>query len=317
MDRNLCPLFHCRIFIARSAKLPTLSVENSFEKIMDDLKAAFHKYQALGNDMIVVDPAHFSRTLDPPLIHLLCDRHFGIGADGICYGPLFNSSLPNEMRFFNPDGTEAQKSGNGLRVFARYLCDAAYVTADEFPISIHGATMQAKILEPAAAQIAITMGHLSFNSKDIPLRGKSREVIGEQIQVGEQSWHVTAVSVGNPHCIIFSDNLAQIHTVGPRLETAVQFPERTNVQIVHVLDQHNIRITIWERGAGYTLASGTSACATAGAALRHGFCRSPITVNMEGGSADVTIDEAWQATLVGEVMPLYHGTLSGELLRAI
>ena len=114
---------------------------------MDDLKATFHKYQALGNDMIVVDPAHFPREVNPALIRLLCDRHFGIGADGICYGPLFTASLPNEMRFFNPDGTEAQKSGNGLRVFARYLWDAAYVTGHEFPISIHGETMQAKILE--------------------------------------------------------------------------------------------------------------------------------------------------------------------------
>jgi diaminopimelate epimerase len=177
--------------------------------------------------------------------------------------------------------------------------------------------MQAQILEPTATRIAIAMGHLSFNSLDIPLGGISREVIGEKIQIGEQSWHITAVSVGNPHCIIFSDNLAQIHTVGPRLETAVQFPERTNVQIVHVLDENNIRISIWERGAGHTLASGTSACATAGAALRHGFCRSPITVHMEGGSAEVIVDEAWQATLLGEVMPLYSGALSPELLPSI
>ncbi len=231
--------------------------------------------------------------------------------------PFSLSSLPNEMRFFNPDGTEAQKSGNGLRIFARYLWDAAYVTGYEFSISIHGETMQAQILEPTATRIAIVMGHLSFNSVDIPLGGISREVIGEKIQIGEQSWRVTAVSVGNPHCIIFSDNLAQIHTVGPRLETAVQFPERTNVQIVRVLDENNIRISIWERGAGHTLASGTSACATAGAAIRHGFCRSPITVHMEGGSAEVIVDEAWQATLVGEVMPLYRGALSPELLSSI
>ena len=284
---------------------------------MNDLKATFHKYQALGNDMIVIDPAHFTTPLDPSIIQLLCDRHFGIGADGICFGPLQNADLPHEMRFFNPDGTEAQKSGNGMRVFARYLWDAAYVSEHEFPLSIHVEISQAKILEASAAQIATSMGRLSFNSKDIPLVGEAREVVGEKIQIGDQGWHITAVSVGNPHCVIFTEDLAQIHTAGPHLETAIQFPERTNVQMVHVLDDHNIQISIWERGAGHTLASGTSACATAGAALRHGFCRSPITVFMEGGKATVTIDESWQASLAGEVMPLYRGTLLPDFLNAI
>lgn len=284
---------------------------------MNDLKATFHKYQALGNDMIVIDPAHFTTPLNPSIIQLLCDRHFGIGADGICFGPLQNADLPHEMCFFNPDGTEAQKSGNGMRVFARYLWDAAYVSEHEFPLSIHGEISQANILEASAAQIATSMGRLSFNSKDIPLVGDSREVVGEKIQIGDQGWHITAVSVGNPHCVIFTEDLVQIHTAGPLLETAIQFPERTNVQMVHVLDDHNIQISIWERGAGHTLASGTSACATAGAALRHGFCRSPITVCMEGGKATVTIDESWQASLAGDVMPLYRGTLLPDFLNAI
>lgn len=282
------------------------------------MKAKFRKYQALGNDMIVIDPSTFGRSLTPEVIRTLCRRRFGIGADGICFGPIGGEDLPPfSMRFFNPDGSEAEKSGNGLRVFARYLRDFGYVNEDTFQMHMNGESIQVKVLDKYGRRMAISMGHLSFMSHDIPIAGRSREVIGEELEVGDVQWRITAVSVGNPHCVLFSDDLAQIHNIGPRIESAPQFLQRTNVQLVRVLDEHTIQIAIWERGAGHTMASGTSSTAAAGAAIRHGYCQSPVTVIMEGGMAEVIVDAAWQATLIGEVAAVCEGVISSELLAAM
>lgn len=263
------------------------------------------KYEALGNDMLVWDPAHFSLPLTPERVRLLCDRHFGLGADGVCYGPLPEVTGPNEMRFFNPDGTEAEKSGNGLRIFARYLWDMGYVNGRSYPLTISNQTIRAEVLDAAAQTIALEMGRLTFSR------------VEEAVDVGGERVRLTAVSLGNPHCVLFRDDLAAIQTIGPLLETAPLFPNRTNVQVVKVLDAHTIEIAIWERGAGYTLASGTSASAAAGAAIRTGRCRSPIEVRMAGGPATVTITADWQVTLTGAVTAVYHATLAPELLAVL
>ena len=281
------------------------------------MKAKFFKYQALGNDMIVLDPVTFTIPLDPKTIQRLCHRHIGIGADGICFGPIVKeeSSL-FAMRFYNPDGSESEKSGNGLRIFARYLWDTGYVKEDSFHISINNEIIPVKILDPQGQNISIEMGQISFQSKDVHLVGNAREVIDEDLTVDDVSYRITAVSIGNPHCIIFSDDLSLIHQIGPILETSPYFLKRTNVQLLHVLDKHSIKIAIWERGAGHTLASGTSATATAGAAVRHGLCTSPVTVFMDGGISEVLINENWQATLIGEVESICEGTISPDLLQA-
>ncbi len=265
----------------------------------------FSKYQALGNDMAVIDPAACAISMTPENIRLICDRHFGVGADGICYGPLPDAPLPNTMRFFNPDGSEAEKSGNGLRVFARYLWDAGIVTDSPFPISINGETLAARVLDASARRMAIEMGRLAFTAVNHPMT------------FNEQTFPVTAVSIGNPHCVIVTEQLEQIHTLGPLIETAPQFPQRTNVQLIKIIDRHNIQIEIWERGAGYTLASGSSSSAAAGTAVRLGRCASPITVHMPGGAAQVFIDEAWRVELVGEVTAVYQAAFAPDLFKQL
>ncbi|MDX1417923.1 MAG: diaminopimelate epimerase [Candidatus Promineifilaceae bacterium] len=278
----------------------------------------FSKYQALGNDMIVIDPTFFKQPLTPLTIRMLCRRHFGIGADGICHGPILGENAPPfSMRFFNPDGSESEKSGNGMRIFARYLRDKDYVSEDSFHIHMSGEPIQVRMLDNDGRRLALSMGRLSFNSEDVHLTGDAREVVDEELTLDDEQFQITAVSVGNPHCIIFTENLSQIHSVGPRLESAPQFRQRTNVQLVRVIDEQTITIEIWERGAGYTLASGTSSTATAAAAVRHGFCQSPVTVIMNGGIAEVIIDQAWCATLIGEAVPVYEGILSSELANMI
>ena len=255
--------------------------------------------------MIVIDPHTFSAPLSPALIRRLCDRHFGAGADGICTGPLPGQPHPFTMRFFNPDGSEAEKSGNGLRIFARYLRDAGYVTQAQnaFTISIHGEIVPVTVLDAAAHKYSLGMGRLSFAWVD------------ESLAVGDEAVRATAVAIGNPHCVIFSDDLAAIHTLGPLIETAPPFPQRTNVQLVRVLDSHTIQIEIWERGASYTLASGTSASAAAGTAVRLGHCQSPVEVRMAGGAVQVEIDENWAVTLIGTVTAVYQAALSPDSLR--
>ncbi len=278
----------------------------------------FFKYQALGNDMIVIDPVSYGSSLEPDNVISLCRRHFGIGADGLCFGPIVEDGMPPySMRFFNPDGSEAEKSGNGLRIFARYLWDAGYVSDDSFQIRMNDEIMQVNVLDRNGKRMAISMGHISFKSDDIGLAGESRDAVGEFLNTKDGQWRITAVSVGNPHCIVFSEDLTQVDRIGPVIETTPQFTKRTNVQVVHVIDEHTIQIAIWERGAGHTLASGTSATAAAAAAIRKGFCQSQVLVKMEGGAATVMIDEAWQATLIGEVSAVYRGTISPDLLRAI
>jgi diaminopimelate epimerase len=282
---------------------------------MKMIKAHFYKYQALGNDMLVIDPARFDLPLTPATLRLLCDRHFGPGADGICYGPLPDQKHPRQMRFFNPDGTEAEKSGNGLRIFARYLWDQGYSAGPNFDIWINGQPVQVQIEDEAAGTITLGMGRLSFRSTDVPVSGPAREVVEETIDIAGTRQSVTAVSIGNPHCVIFVEEVspALARTAGPAIETDAHFPQRVNVQFVQVLDRRTIQIEIWERGAGYTLASGTSSCAAAGAAIRTGRCHSPVEVRMAGGQAEVAIDDDWQARLTGTVEAVYEGTLAPDL----
>jgi len=284
------------------------------------VRTEFFKYQALGNDMVVIDPARFDLPLTPATINLICNRHFGLGADGICYGPLSDTESggkhPRKMRFFNPDGSEAEKSGNGLCVFARYLWDQGYVSNKTFEMWISRQVIAAEIKDAQARTIALQMGQLSFNSVDIPVSGPPREVVAEPMAFGNVTYPVTAVTIGNPHCVIFvKENAARLaHKLGPLIEATPQFPNRTNVQFVQVIDKHTIEIEIWERGAGYTLASGTSASATAGAAIKTGQCDSPVEVRMAGGTATVAVDKQWQVTLTGSVEAVCHGSFAKDFI---
>jgi diaminopimelate epimerase len=280
------------------------------------MKAQFFKYQAMGNDMIVIDPNYFDFQLTPAIVRLICHRHLGLGADGICYGPFPSPDHPLTLRFFNPDGSEAEKSGNGLRIFARYLWDQRYVSTPQFMLWMNGQQIEAELKDDSAQRLSMSLGRLSFSSLDIPVSGGAREVVGEIMAFGEHVYPVTAVTIGNPHCVVFMDEISAslVQSLGPLIETAPYFPQRTNVQLAQVLDEHNLRIEIWERGAGYTLASGTSASATAGAALKTGRCASPVEVHMAGGVAQVSIDSTWSVTLTGSVEAVCKGTFAPELV---
>jgi diaminopimelate epimerase len=276
----------------------------------------FVKYHALGNDYLVLDPADYPAWTAPgrDQIRVICHRNFGVGSDGILWGPLPSQKASFGLRIFNPDGSEAEKSGNGLRIFSRYLWDEARVTAPSFTIETPGGVVRSEIKE-AGRLITIAMGSVSFDSRVVPVAGAAREVLGESIDIQGRRFSFSAATIGNPHCVIPVDDLSPelARRYGPDLEVHPLFPNRTNVQFLRVLDRANIQIEIWERGAGYTLASGSSSSAAAAVAHRLGLVGPSVTVHMPGGTIGIEIGEGYSVVMTGTVNKVAEGELHPEL----
>ncbi len=278
----------------------------------------FKKYHGLGNDYLVIDPNVQDFPMTPAAIRLICDRNFGVGSDGILYGPRFEGDLP-VLRIFNPDGSEAEKSGNGLRIFAKYLFEKKYVRAKDFRIKTLGGIVDVQVKDETANLIRINMGKVTFVSEEIPVAGPRREVINEPLNINGVEYRVTCLSIGNPHCVIpmkqVSEEIAR--TLGPYVENHKMFPNRINMQIVRVIDRANIDIRIWERGAGYTLASGSSSCAAAAASHRLGFVNHNVTVHMPGGKLQIEIGDDGRIHMTGPVEGTFEGSFHPDLLKRI
>ncbi|WP_414545337.1 diaminopimelate epimerase [Nostoc sp. CCY0012] len=278
----------------------------------------FDKYHALGNDYLVINPQDFLLPLTPENIKIICHRNFGIGSDGILLGPLSSQTAQFGLRIFNPDGSEAEKSGNGLRIFSRYLWDKGLVSKESFSIETLGGLVLSTVRD-AGKTVQVDMGQVSFWSNDIPVAGDRREVIAELINVGDESFSFCAATIGNPHCVI---PLAEINPhiakqYGPMIEVHPLFPHRTNVQFMKVVNANTIQIEIWERGAGYTLASGSSSSAAAAVAHKLGLCDSSITVQMPGGEIFIQVKDDFKISMTGSVTKVAEGELSTELFKTL
>lgn len=277
----------------------------------------FHKYHALGNDYIVLDPADYPQWNEPDTaqIRVICHRNFGVGSDGILWGPLPSEACDFGLRIFNPDGSEAEKSGNGLRIFSRYLRDSGKAKSPQFTIETPGGNVTAD-LQDEGRLITVDMGRVSFSSNDIPVTGESREVLNEQIQIADRVFSYCAATIGNPHCVVQLDSVDPdlAHQFGPLLEIHSNFPNKTNVQFLEVIDRENIRIEIWERGAGYTLASGSSSSAAAAVAHRLGQVDDRLTVHMPGGQIGIEIEPTTYAIrMTGSVTQVAYGEIRPEV----
>ncbi len=274
----------------------------------------FAKYQALGNDYLIIEGVS-ATALAPSTISRICDRHFGLGSDGILVEAPPEPGAAFALRILNPDGSEAEKSGNGLRIFARYLWDAGRVGPAPFTVATQGGRVECQV-RAGGREVFVRMGAATFDSAMIPVAGLRREVVGEKLDIDGGAVRFTAVSMGNPHCVVHVDETSPelALRLGPRLETHPLFPNRTNVQFVEVLDRNRIRIEIWERGAGYTLASGSSACAAAAASVRLGLCDGDVTVIMPGGSLRIGVGADYAVTMLGGVGKVAKGDLADELL---
>ena len=277
----------------------------------------FHKYHALGNDYIVLDPHDFPAWAPAPSvdqIRVVCHRNFGVGSDGILWGPLPSAQSQFGLRIFNPDGSEAEKSGNGLRIFSRYLWDQKLVGSPSFTVETPGGHVQS-VIKDNGRLITVDMGRVTFVSTRIPVAGPEREVLNEKITVQGREFTFNAASIGNPHCVIplpaITPELARQY--GPDLETHANFPRKTNVQFLQVLDRANIRIEIWERGAGYTLASGSSSSASAAVAHKLGLVDRSVTVHMPGGEIGIEIGDNFAIRMTGTVNKVAEGTMHPEL----
>lgn len=261
----------------------------------------YTKYHALGNDYLVLDPK------DGPLpekeeIVRICHRNFGLGSDGILYGPLNTEKADFGLRIINPDGSEAEKSGNGLRIFARYLHDSGIVKHDAFTVDTLGGLVTCQVGE-CADSITVDMGRVEFSAEGTTADTKDSKSqnIGQELSFNGKTQTVYIADIGNPHCVVVQDEISakQAKEDGAAIELHANFPNRTNVQFLKIIDRNNIQIEIWERGAGYTLASGSSSSAAAAVAHRIGLCDCDITVHMPGGQIKIQIGDNYAVRMTG------------------
>ena len=271
----------------------------------------FEKWQALGNDYLILE--HGTLDLTPDAVRRLCDPHFGPGADGVLeLSPPTERGYVARLRIFNPDGSEAELSGNGARQAILYLRRAGWTSADSFSIQTAAGEIRPTITGPDTCRV--DMGRASLRSKDYP--------DGPPDGTGEvEGLRFQHVSIGNPQCAIHvpdRDALERLDlaTLGPRIERASLFPNRTNTSFWTELAPDTIRARIFERGVGETLSSGTGACGAAVAHVLRGG-DSPVTVQLDGGELEVDVDDSLHVDLTGWAVPVYRGELSEELVAEL
>jgi diaminopimelate epimerase len=286
-------------------------------------KHEFVRAHGLGNDYLVVDGERFGVALDPARIVAICDRHTGVGSDGILERIPAPAGFDAAVRIFNPDGSEAEKSGNGTRIFAKFLLDHGYATAGK-PLRLHtlGGPVAAELVSREADRtvLRMSMGRASFRAADLPMTAAAGdEWVQRKLRVGDRELTVTCVSVGNPHAVVLDAPFdeAAARKYGPLIENHALFPRRTNVQLIQPVDRATVRALIWERGAGFTQASGTSSCAVAAACVRAGLTDRRVHVVMPGGSLEVLVGDDWQLEQVGFAQEIAVGRLGTDLLRAL
>jgi len=275
----------------------------------------FVKMHGLGNDFIVVAGERELPEGASELAVKLCDRHFGIGADGLVY------VLPSEradfrMRIMNSDGSEAEQCGNAIRCVAKYLYDRGLIRGDTVTIETIGAgvqRLQLTVENGKAVKVRVDMGEPILNGLAVPTTIDQERVVAHPIEADGREFRFTAVSMGNPHCVIFVDDAASfdLHRWGPLLEKHPLFPRKTNVEFVTVKSRSHIVMRVWERGAGPTLACGTGACATLVASVLGGLTDRTATVSLAGG--DLLIEwseEDNHVYMTGAAAEVFSGTLA-------
>jgi diaminopimelate epimerase len=271
-----------------------------------------------------MDPKDLTFKLTPRTIKAICDRNWGLGSDGIL-ALVLSRKADFGLRIFNPDGSEAEKSGNGLRIFARYLHATGKTKKKRFTVETKGGLVSIDLQVDRhgdAAAATVEMGIATFKPDALPCSLDVPELIQQPIEAAGRSLIFTGVSVGNPHCVVFKPNgeswsREELLALGPALEHHKLFPKRTNVQLVVPTGRNEVFILIWERGAGETQASGSSSCAAASAAVRLGLVRSPVTVKMPGGVLNIDVAPDFSLTMKGPVAEVARGTLSPSFIRGL
>ncbi len=282
----------------------------------------FSKMHGLGNDFVVVNgfTEHLDELILSNLAKGICDRNFGVGSDGlILVVPADNADF--FMRMFNPDGSEAQMCGNGIRCAAKFAFEKGITSSNPVRVDTLAGikTIDLTISGGIVSAARVDMGAPWLERSEIPvtLPGEG-PVIAEPLAVNDRTLAVTCVSMGNPHCITFVDDTESypVRTVGIQVENHPSFPERTNAEFVQVINPREIRMRVWERGAGETLACGTGACASAVASILNGKTERAMTVHLKGGDLHVEWPEEGSVAMTGPAVEVFTGEISQDTLHA-
>jgi diaminopimelate epimerase len=271
------------------------------------LEADFVKSHGLGNDYIVVDAARFPVALTPERVRLVCNRNLGVGSDGILEVSASDDRF--FVRIWNPDGSEAERSGNGLRIAAKFLAEHGYTQESVFPIETVAGPVRTEVFRETGRVRAV---RLEMGRAKVDRAVKRIDVAGKALDV-------TVVSVGNPHCVVFGEPLTRerLFAIGPLIENHAKFPDRINVQLAAPDSRAAVRALIWERGAGHTLASGTSACAVAAACRDRGLVDGRVAIVMEGGELTIEVADDLDIVMTGPVEEVATGILSPDLISRL
>lgn len=270
----------------------------------------FTKMHGLGNDFMVIDLVTQHASLNPKLIRQWSDRRFGIGFDQLLLvEPPTNPDMDFCYRIFNADGSEVEQCGNGARCFARFVQDKRLTAKDEIHVQTAGGPIVLKVRRDG--QVRVNMGAPRFAPGEIPFQADS-EAQTYTLDVGGQRLDIATVSMGNPHCVTLVDNLdtAEVERLGPLIESHPRFPQRVNAGFMQLLDAHHVRLRVYERGAGETLACGTGACAAAVAGIRQGLLQSPVKVDLPGGQLLIEWAGAGKPVMMtGPATRVYEGQI--------
>jgi diaminopimelate epimerase len=274
----------------------------------------FWKMHGLGNDYVVIDnrDQKIGDKQAAELAKKLCERRFSVGADGLLL--VCNSAVADvKMRIFNADGSEAEMCGNGIRCFAKYCYENGIVKKNEFPMETLSGIKHVwlTVKDNEVKTVKVDMGAPNWERSSLPMLGEGT-CINEELEVDEEIYKVTCLSMGNPHCVIFVDKVDEfpVEYVGPMVENHLSFPKRTNVGFVQVLNKSELKVRVWERGCGETLACGTGTCAAVAAANKLGKVGTKVTVHVLGG--DLQVEVCKSLFLSGAAEKVFQGTLFSE-----
>jgi len=277
------------------------------------MKVPFTKMQGCGNDYVYFDG--FENTIENPekVSIALSDRHFGIGGDGII---LIEPSdvAHGRMRMYNADGSEGSMCGNGVRCVGRFLYERRGIHKDTITVETKSGikTLKMDVKDGKVDLIHVDMGKAEFTPSKIPVKLLGEAVVNRPVQIGGKEVNITCVSMGNPHCVVFGEDpdTLDLPVIGPTFENHEMFPDRVNTEFIQVIDDHTLKMRVWERGSGETLACGTGACAAAAAAVANGYCQmnTPVEVQLRGGTLVITVQED-TVIMAGQATFVFDGTV--------
>lgn len=277
------------------------------------MKKQFIKSQSIGNDFIIFEDLNNELHFTKEEIARLCDRHFGIGADGLMIARP-SQKADFTMLFFNPDGSQAEMCGNGIRCFAKYLYDDCLTNKTKILIETLAGIREVSLSidNDKAMEATVDMGEPVFKPSEIPVKLEGDEIINQSLEIEEERVKITCVSMGNPHCVIFVEEVvsAPVKTLGPLIENSAFFPKRTNVEFVQVINRNEIKMRVWERGAGETLACGTGACAAVVGGVKNELTERSVRVYLPGGNLNIKWLETNHVIMTGSAEEIFRGEIN-------